>query len=74
MRPDFLSPTYNLLKGSLANMRQILIQDNSKGSIVFKDFNWRLNMVTACRQRQRMMLPKYTVKLDLEEKPLQSME
>ena len=31
-------------------------------------------MVTACRQRQKMMLPKYTVKLDLEEKPLQAME
>ena len=65
---------YTLLKGSLGEMREILIKENQRGSIIFKDFNWRLNMVTACRQRQKMMFPKYTVKLDLEEKPKQVMD
>ena len=74
LRPEFCAPMFKLLKGSLLEMRQILIKDNQRGTVSFKDFGWRLNMVTACRQRQKMMLPKYTVKLDLEEKPLQAME
>ena len=32
----------------------------------FKDLNWRLSVVTSCRARQKVMVPKYTLKLDLE--------
>ena len=65
---------YNLLKGSLNEIRSIMVKENQRGNVTFKDMNWRLNMVTACRQRQKMMFPKFTVKLDLEEKPKQVMD
>ena len=32
----------------------------------FKDLNWRLSVVTSCRARQKVMVPKFTLKLDLE--------
>ena len=31
----------------------------------FSDFEWRLSMVTSTRSRQKIMVPKYTVKMDL---------
>ena len=30
---------------------------------------WRLSMITACRARQKIMVPKYTIKLDFEREP-----
>lgn len=27
--------------------------------------DWRLNLVTACRARQKIMVPKFTMKLDI---------
>ena len=42
------------------------MSENDKDVKSFKDFTWRLNLVTACRARQKIMVPKYTVKLDLD--------
>ena len=44
----------------------MLIEENERGSLHFKDVDWRLNLVTATRQKQKMMLPKYTMKIELE--------
>ena len=71
LKEEFFQPMYNLLKGSLVEIRQIMTKENQRGAVTFKDMNWRLSMVTACRQRQKMMFPKFTVKLDLEEQAKQ---
>ena len=44
----------------------MLLEENERGSVHFKDIDWRLNLVTATRQRQKMLLPKYTMRLQLE--------
>ena len=36
----------------------------------FKDMSWRLSLVNGCRQRQKMLQPKFTFRLDTEQKPL----
>ena len=50
----------------LDELREILAAENVKDVKRFKDLNWRLNVVTSCRARQKVMVPKYTLKLDLE--------
>lgn len=72
LKPEFRDTLFNQLKTGLSEMREIIIAENERGKVSFKDLNWRLSMVSACRQRQRMMFPKYTVKLDLENKPMES--
>ena len=32
--------------------------------------NWRLSLVNGCRQRQKMLQPKFTVRLETEQKPM----
>ena len=51
----------------------MLMKENERGSVHFKDMDWRLNLVTACRQKQKMLFPKYTVKIDLEHQPEKQM-
>ena len=51
----------------------MLMRENERGTVHFKDMEWRLNLVTACRQRQKMLFPKYTIKLDLEHQPEKQM-
>jgi hypothetical protein len=50
----------------LDELREILAAENEKDVKRFKDLNWRLSVVTSCRARQKVMVPKYTLKLDLE--------
>ena len=49
----------------LDELREILGNENEKGVRSFKDLDWRLNLVLGSRARQKMMVPKFTVKLDL---------
>ena len=58
----------------LDELREILAAENDKDVMRFKDLNWRLNLVTSCRARQKIMVPKYTLKLDLERSTLESEE
>ena len=55
-------------------MREIIIRENERGQIHFKEMNWRLSLVTACRQRQKIIQPKYTVRLETEQKPMRPEE
>ena len=50
----------------LDEIRQILNQENLSDVPKFNDLEWRLSLITATRARQKMMLPKYTVKLDIQ--------
>lgn len=58
---------YNVLKGHIDDLRKILENDITLGVHRLKDIDWRLSMITACRQKQKMMQPKYTMKLSLEQ-------
>jgi hypothetical protein len=42
------------------------MSENEKDVKRFKDLDWRLNLVTSCRARQKIMVPKFTMKLDLK--------
>jgi hypothetical protein len=43
------------------------MEENQKDIKRFKDFDWKMSLVTSCRARQKTMVPKYTVKLDIAE-------
>ena len=70
IKPDFAEAFFGAIKGSIQEMRDILQRENERGHINFKEMHWRLGLVTGCRQRQKMMQPKYTVRLDTEQKPI----
>ena len=68
LKKAFKGVLYEVMKSSIKEIRDLLLEENERGTLHFKDIDWRLNMVTACRQRQRMFLPKYTMHLHLEKK------
>lgn len=41
--------------------------ENDKDVKRFKDMDWKLSLVTSCRARQKIMVPKYTLKFDITE-------
>ena len=49
----------------LDELRDILMTENGKDVRRYKDLDWRLNLVLGCRARQKVMVPKFTMKLDL---------
>ena len=51
MKAEFLEPFIGAIRGSLGEMRDILSRENERGQIHFKEMNWRLSLVTGCRQR-----------------------
>ena len=57
---------YDIIYPHLGEMRDILKKENQKDTIKFSDLDWRLSMVTATRSKQKMLVPKYTVKLDVQ--------
>ena len=65
----FRDPLFKVCSSCAGELRQMLQRENERGGVHFKEMEWRLNLVTACRQRQKMMFPKYTVKIDLEQQP-----
>ena len=52
-------------------LREILDRENKLGVKRMHDIDWRLSMVTATRQKQKIMCPKYTMKLQMSETTLQ---
>ena len=57
---------FDVVYPNLEEMRQILDKENLADTARFNDLEWRLSLVTGTRLRQKMVLPKYTVKLDLQ--------
>ena len=47
------------------DIRDMLAKDNQKYSVKFSDLDWRLSMVTSTRARHNILVPKYTLKVDL---------
>ena len=56
---------YQAVFPHIDELRAILASENDKDVRRFKDLDWRLNLVTSCRARQKIMVPKFTMKLDL---------
>jgi hypothetical protein len=71
LKPALKKAFFDNVFPHLEELREILASENDKDVKRFKDMNWRLNLVTACRARQKIMVPKYTVKLDLETSTLE---
>ena len=57
---------FDLIYPYLGQLRDILKKENQKDIVKFSDLEWRLSMVSATRSKQKIMVPKYTVKLDLQ--------
>ena len=66
LKAELFEPFFNAIKGSIGDMRDILQSENERGQIHFKEMSWRLSLVTGCRQKQKMLQPKFTIKLDTE--------
>lgn len=66
LKKAFYSALFEVMKGSVKEMREMLLEENERGTLHFRDVDWRLNMVLATRQKHRMFLPKYTMHLHLE--------
>lgn len=69
LRGEFMEPLWSVVMSHIDNLRTLLNQDNQKGLLKYNAIDWRLSMVSGTRQKQKMMIPKYTVKLDLEHMP-----
>ena len=65
MKPALKQAFFEQVFPHLEELREILAAENDKDVKRFKDLTWRLNLVTACRARQKVMVPKYTLKLDI---------
>ena len=68
LKKAFKGVLFEVMKSSIKEIRDLLLDENERGTMHFKDVDWRLNMITACRQKQRMFLPKYTMHIQLEKK------
>ena len=49
--PKFKDGFFTVVAGCTSELREMLMKENERGTIHFKDMDWRLNLVTACRQR-----------------------
>ena len=66
LRKAFKGVLFEVLKSSVKEIRDLLLEENERGTLHFKDVDWRLSMLTATRQKHRMFLPKYTMHIHLE--------
>ena len=66
LKESLQEPFFGAIRGSLAEMREILQRENERGQLHFRDMSWRLGLVTGCRMHQKMLQPKFTVRLDTE--------
>ena len=65
LKPAFRQAFFEAVFPHLEELRSILASENEKDVKSFRDLDWRLTVVTGCRTRQKILVPKYTLKLDL---------
>ena len=65
MRPELKDALYQIVKGHVSELREILDDENKIGKLRLLNVDWRLSLVTACRQKQKLMVPKYTVQIQV---------
>lgn len=69
LRKAFKAVLFDVLKSSVKEIRDLLLEENERGTLHFKDVDWRLSMVTASRQKHKMFMPKFTMHIHLEKHP-----
>ena len=52
---------FQVVKGHVHSLREILDVENKLNKKCLQTVDWRLSLVTACRQKQKIMVPKYTM-------------
>eukprot|EP00347_Sterkiella_histriomuscorum_P000266 403376539 len=67
LKPQFKKPFFDAVFPHINELREILNGENESDIKRFKDFDWKMSLVTGCRARQKIMVPKYTLKLDIAE-------
>ena len=67
LKGEFQQPLYELLMPVVKEIREILAQEGEQQVQRFKDIEWRFSVVMGCKGKKKMMLPKYTLRLTLEE-------
>ena len=68
LRMDLGGALYNIVKGHIVELRKILDNENEVGRLLLTNVDWRLSLVSGCRQKLKMMVPKYTMQLEFEQK------
>ena len=63
LRMDLGTALYNIVKGHIVELRKILDNENEVGRLLLTNVDWRLSLVSGCRQKLKMMVPKYTMQL-----------
>ena len=66
LRMDLGGALYNIVKGHISELRTILDNENEVGRLLLTNVDWRLSLVSGCRQKLKMMVPKYTMQLKFE--------
>ena len=61
LRTELGGALYTIVKGHVAELRKILDNENEVGRLLLTNVDWRLSLVSGCRQKQKMMAPKYTM-------------
>ena len=64
-KPAFEQAMFDVVYAALTEVREVLDQENLSGIAKFRELDWRLSLVTANRSKQKIMEPKFTVKLDI---------
>ena len=64
--PRYMKAMFDVVYPHIQELRDLLSKDNGKDIAKFNDMGWRLSMVTSCRSRQKIMVPKYTCKIDFQ--------
>ena len=66
LNPQFKKHMFEAVYPYIMEIREMLAKENQKDQIRFAEMEWRLSVITSCRARQKIMVPKYTLKLDFE--------
>ena len=65
LRSELKQALFQVVKGHITELREILDDENKIGKLRLLNVDWRLSLVTACRQKQKMMVPKYTMQIQV---------
>jgi len=67
LNANLMEPFGEAILPHLEQIRANLISEVEKNHHRFRNLDWRLSLVTACRAKQRITHPKFTLQLGLEQ-------
>mmetsp|Transcript_4426 Transcript_4426/g.4170 ORF Transcript_4426/g.4170 Transcript_4426/m.4170 type:complete len:98 (-) Transcript_4426:129-422(-) len=63
--PQFKPGFFEAVYPHIEEIRELLMLENKEGTLNYKNFDWKLNLVTNTRSKQKILQPKYTVKIEM---------